>query len=161
MGQIFILPTTFSMWICMCVPNLVPIGPQTATCIRLEGYTHTHTHTHTLSYIDIDRWIPLQRAALNSVVVAHKPESILLEILNRPYYTLATQSHARYVCDVQRSCYILCKPNQGGAQTAYDRLTLRWHAAAFITLWPNHGTLPLPNDDDDDLLRKWKKADTL
>ena len=38
----------------MCVPNLVPIGPQTATCIRLEGYTHTHTHTHTLSYIDID-----------------------------------------------------------------------------------------------------------
>ena len=38
----------------MCVPNLVPIGPQTATCIRLEGYTHTHTHTHTLSYIDIE-----------------------------------------------------------------------------------------------------------
>ena len=38
----------------MCVPNLVPIGPQPATCIRLEGYTHTHTHTHTLSYIDID-----------------------------------------------------------------------------------------------------------
>ena len=38
----------------MCVPNLAPIGPQTATCIRLEGYTHTHTHTHTLSYIDID-----------------------------------------------------------------------------------------------------------
>ena len=34
----------------MCVPNLVPIGPQTATCIRLEGYTHTHT----LLYIDID-----------------------------------------------------------------------------------------------------------
>ena len=45
--------------------------------------------------------------------------------------------------------------------TAYDRLTLRRHAAAFITLWPNHGTLRLPNDDDDDLLRKWKKADTL
>ena len=40
----------------MCVPNLVPIGPHTATCIRLEGYTHrhTHTHTHTLAYIDID-----------------------------------------------------------------------------------------------------------
>ena len=36
----------------MCVPNLVPIGPQTATCICLEGYTHRHTHT--LSYIDID-----------------------------------------------------------------------------------------------------------
>ena len=34
----------------MCVPNLVPIGPQTAMCIRLEGYTHRHT----LSYIDID-----------------------------------------------------------------------------------------------------------
>ena len=34
----------------MRVPNLVPIGPQTATCIRLEGYTHRHT----LSYIDID-----------------------------------------------------------------------------------------------------------
>ena len=30
-GQIFILPTTFSRWICLCVPNLVPIGPQTAT----------------------------------------------------------------------------------------------------------------------------------
>ena len=30
----------------MCVPNLVPIGPQTATCIRLEGYTHTHARTH-------------------------------------------------------------------------------------------------------------------
>ena len=36
----------------MCVLNLVPIGPQTATCIRLEGYTHRHT----LSYIDIDRY---------------------------------------------------------------------------------------------------------
>ena len=34
----------------MCVPNLVPIGPETATCIRLERYTHRHT----LSYIDID-----------------------------------------------------------------------------------------------------------
>ena len=41
----------------MCVPNLVPIGPEMATCIRLEGYTHTHTHTHTLSYIDIDRLV--------------------------------------------------------------------------------------------------------
>ena len=34
----------------MCVPNVVPIGPQTPTCIRLEGYTHRHT----LSYIDIE-----------------------------------------------------------------------------------------------------------
>ena len=34
----------------MCVPNFVPIGAETATCIRLEGYTHRHT----LSYIDID-----------------------------------------------------------------------------------------------------------
>ena len=34
----------------MRVPNLVPIGPQAATCIRPEGYTDTHT----LSYIDID-----------------------------------------------------------------------------------------------------------
>ena len=34
----------------MCVPNLVPIGPETATCIRLERYTNRHT----LSYIDID-----------------------------------------------------------------------------------------------------------
>ena len=38
----------------MRVPNLVPIGPQAATCIRPEGYTHTQTDTHTLSYIDID-----------------------------------------------------------------------------------------------------------
>ena len=31
----------------MRVPNLVPIGPQAATCrpIRPEGYTHRHTHT--------------------------------------------------------------------------------------------------------------------
>ena len=46
----------------MCVPNLVPIGPQTATRICLEGYTrararvhagtHAHTHTHPLLYID-------------------------------------------------------------------------------------------------------------
>ena len=48
----------------MRVPNLVPIGPQAATCIPSEGYTHTHTHTdtHTLSYIDIDtftaQWHP-------------------------------------------------------------------------------------------------------
>ena len=34
----------------MRVPNLVPIGPQAATCIRPEGYTDTHT----LSYIDIE-----------------------------------------------------------------------------------------------------------
>ena len=34
----------------MRMPNLVPIGPQAATCIRPEGYTDTHT----LSYIDID-----------------------------------------------------------------------------------------------------------
>ena len=34
----------------MCVPNLVPIGPQATTCIPSEGYTHRHT----LSYIDID-----------------------------------------------------------------------------------------------------------
>ena len=38
----------------MRVPNLVPIGPQVATCIRPEGYTHRQTDTHTLSYIDID-----------------------------------------------------------------------------------------------------------
>ena len=36
----------------MCVPHLVPIGPQATTCIPSEGYTHTYTHT--LSYIDID-----------------------------------------------------------------------------------------------------------
>ena len=36
----------------MCMPNLVPIGPQATMCIPSEGYTHTHTHT--LSYIDID-----------------------------------------------------------------------------------------------------------
>ena len=43
----------------MRVPNLVPIGPQAATCIRPEGYTHRQTdrQTHTLSYIDIDAWI--------------------------------------------------------------------------------------------------------
>ena len=37
----------------MCVPNLVPIGPQAMACrppIPSEGYTHRHT----LSYIDID-----------------------------------------------------------------------------------------------------------
>ena len=45
----------------MRVPNLVPIGPQTATCIRLEGYTHTHTHT--LSYIDIDIFYLLSLSA--------------------------------------------------------------------------------------------------
>ena len=39
----------------MCVPNLVPIGPETATCIRLERYTHRHT----LSYIDIDAYIKI------------------------------------------------------------------------------------------------------
>ena len=43
----------------MRVPNLVPIGPQAATCIRPEGYTHRQTDrqtdTHTLSYIDIDK----------------------------------------------------------------------------------------------------------
>ena len=38
----------------MRVPNLVAIGPQAATCIRPEGYTHRQTDTHTLSYIDID-----------------------------------------------------------------------------------------------------------
>ena len=32
----------------MCVPNLVPIGPQATTCILSEEYTHRHT----LSYID-------------------------------------------------------------------------------------------------------------
>ena len=38
----------------MCVPNLVPIGPETATCIRLERYIHRHT----LSYIDILAGLP-------------------------------------------------------------------------------------------------------
>ena len=70
-GIISTWPTTLSRLICMCVPNLVPIGPQAKTCIRLKGYTqrythlHTHTHTHahahthhthtthTLSYIDM------------------------------------------------------------------------------------------------------------
>ena len=32
----------------MRVPNFVPIGPQAATCIRPEGYTHRQTDTHTL-----------------------------------------------------------------------------------------------------------------
>ena len=46
-GQILILPTTFSRWVCMCVPNLVPIGPQTATCtLYMLGRIHTQTHTH-------------------------------------------------------------------------------------------------------------------
>ena len=40
----------------MRVPNLVPIGPQAATCIPSEGYTHTDTHT--LSYIDILAGLP-------------------------------------------------------------------------------------------------------
>ena len=44
-GVIFISPITISRWISMRVPNLVPIGPQAATCIRPEGYTHTQTHT--------------------------------------------------------------------------------------------------------------------
>ena len=44
-GVIFISPITISIWICMRVPNLIPIGPQAATCIRPEGYTHRHTHT--------------------------------------------------------------------------------------------------------------------
>ena len=42
----------------MCVQNLVPIGPQSTTCIPSEGHTHTYTYTHTLSYIDIDYDIP-------------------------------------------------------------------------------------------------------
>ena len=72
-GIISTWPTTLSRLICKCVPNLVPIGPQAKTCIRLKGYTHRytrqytntytctcarthtpHTHTHhTLSYIDM------------------------------------------------------------------------------------------------------------
>ena len=50
-GVIFVSPITISRWISMCVPNLVPIGPQAATCIRPEGYTHTHRQTHTHSPI--------------------------------------------------------------------------------------------------------------
>ena len=56
-GLIFIELTTIRRWICMCVPNLVPIGPQATTCIASEGYTHrhtdTHTHTHTHSHSPI------------------------------------------------------------------------------------------------------------
>ena len=56
----------------MRVPNLVPIGPQAATCIRREGYTHRQTdrqtHTHTLlyryRYADDEEWQSLKRTYL-------------------------------------------------------------------------------------------------
>ena len=52
----------------MRVPNLVPIGPQAATCIRPEGYTHRQTDrqtdTHTLSYIDIDDKVITDKTAI-------------------------------------------------------------------------------------------------
>ena len=38
----------------MCVPNLVPIGPQATTCIPSEGYTDTYSHTHTHAPIDTE-----------------------------------------------------------------------------------------------------------
>ena len=40
--QICFWPTILSRSTCTCVPNLGPIGPQTAACIRLDGYTHTY-----------------------------------------------------------------------------------------------------------------------
>ena len=36
------------------MPNLVPFGPQAATCIRFEGCTHTRTHTRTHAHIYVE-----------------------------------------------------------------------------------------------------------
>ena len=73
-GKMFISPITFSRWICMCVPNLVPIGPQTATCIRLERiktHTHARTHTRTHTHTHLYRYFFLQQCPsepLNALV---------------------------------------------------------------------------------------------
>ena len=69
----------------MCVPNLVSIGPQTATCIRLEGYTHRHT----LSYIDIDRPTPF---------ASKKPKkNPVFERVTMTRYNLANSLHVFFL----------------------------------------------------------------
>ena len=62
----------------MCVPNLVPIGPETATCIRLERYTHRHT----FSYIDIDIYrVYVDSHSLGQLALASKRTSQLFKKL--------------------------------------------------------------------------------
>ena len=54
----------------MRVPNLVPIGPQAAMCIRPEGYTHTHTDRYTQA----DRLLGLmQITQLNVGIITEIP----------------------------------------------------------------------------------------
>ena len=61
----------------MRVPNLVPIGPQAATCIRPEGYTDTHT----LSYIDIDTYT--NWPAPSTILYKYVDDSTMFEICHR------------------------------------------------------------------------------
>ena len=79
----------------MRVPNLVPIGPQAATCIRPEGYTHTHT----LSYIDIDVW----HSRRNSEFVDGRP--IVLNFLIPFCYNIIV--------------HIMCR-KRGGQKTVHE-----------------------------------------
>ena len=77
--------------ISMCVPNLVPIGPQAATCIRPEGYTHTQTDTHTLSYIDIDIYIICKQIKYDSIINGNKKKSKKITIHNMHHENLTSK----------------------------------------------------------------------
>ena len=81
----------------MCVPNLVPIGPQTATCIRLEGYRHT------LSYIDIEDCI-----VCLSLGRPHDPlSSVLPPMIFRNYLTLGGCALCISTGDLQHSLKVI------------------------------------------------------
>ena len=41
----------------MCVPNLVPIGPQATTCIPSEGYTHTYSPIYVYLSRKVSFWL--------------------------------------------------------------------------------------------------------
>ena len=73
----------------MRVPNLVPIGPQAATCIRPEGYTHRQTDrqtdTHTLSYIDLLAGYP---ASLETLSPGLSPPPSLVPLSPLSYSSL-------------------------------------------------------------------------
>ena len=105
--------------ISMRVPNLVPIGPQAATCMRPEGYTHRQTHTHTLSYIDIYNISPSLLMIIIKIIIVYfiqirhtQVKSLLQGLLEQGLIRRSSSNYA--------SAVVLVKKKSGALRLCID-----------------------------------------
>ena len=115
-GLIFIYLTTFWRWICMCVQNLVPIGPQATDDVYTVGRIHTQTHTY--SPIDIDSHVNSALFPPFTVLIVPFFQFTALIV---PFWRSVHHTFFRYIVISSNSTLPIMKRNRNGISLFFKR----------------------------------------